>query len=137
MITKAIITSVITEYRVKVRVPIYDRFDDVANATPTQDLSEAIICTMPGINIIPAVGDIVIVGFEENIKEKPVILGFLYSKNGIRSISNYKVDNLSIGRGEISSKVDVEELNQTIASLREAIQSLQQEVESLKGQINS
>lgn len=96
MITKAIITEVIDDHRVKVRVPIYDKFEEVAGSINSADLSAAIMCTLPGIDIYPSVDDVVIVGFEENTNDKPVILGFLYCKNPIVSRSILNSNSISI-----------------------------------------
>ena len=132
MITKGVISEVINEFRVKVRIPIYDKFENVANATPKEDLAEAIFCTMPGIKIIPAVGDVVIVGFEENTQGKPVILGFLYSQNGLKSISNYKLDSLNVS-GSITVG-DNASLQDTVNNLSNTVKELKEIVDWLVGQ---
>jgi hypothetical protein len=77
MLTKAYISEVISPYSVKIRMPLYNKISGVNGATPKNELPMACVCTLPNYAVSPVVGDIVIVGFEEDDISKPVILGFL------------------------------------------------------------
>lgn len=102
MITKGIVEEILTNYSIKVRLPILDSIEGTRDATPTSDLSEAIICAAPNSEINFTIGDIVIVGFEDNDDSKPIILGFLSKESGnISSISN----NLSKLNVNVSAKL--------------------------------
>ena len=78
MITKGIVESIISKYSVKVRLPILDGIKESKGSVPTNDLSEATICTMPNGECNLSVGDVVFVGFEDNDIGRPVVLGCLY-----------------------------------------------------------
>lgn len=102
MITKGIVEEILTDYSIKVRLPILDSIEGTRDATSTSDLSEAIICTTPNSEINFTVGDIVVVGFEDNDDSKPIILGFLSKESGnTSSISN----NLSKLNVNVSAKL--------------------------------
>ena len=75
MITKAIITSMNrTGTRCAVRMPL---FENAGNRQPV--VANAIVNIMPGIYNGLKVGDVVLVAFEENALEKPVIIGKLFT----------------------------------------------------------
>ena len=78
MITKAFVESKIDNFTYKVRMPIFDRVVSAPQHTGFSDLSEAIVCTPKGINGTLDVGDVVLVGFEDNTASRPIILGHLY-----------------------------------------------------------
>ena len=81
MIQKGIVESIISSYEYKVRIPRYDKLITTPGAVPTESLSSAIVCAVPGTKIAFMENDIVLVGFENNELTKPVILGLLYREN--------------------------------------------------------
>lgn len=81
MIQKGIIESIISEYEYKVRIPRYDKLITTPGGVSTKDLSSAIVCSVPGAKVSFAEGDVVLVGFENDELNKPVILGVLYKEN--------------------------------------------------------
>lgn len=81
MLTKGIVEKLIDSYRIKVRIPVYNKPSYVNGATITNDLYEACICTLPNCSMNLQVGDIVILGFEDNDIAQPIILGCLYAKD--------------------------------------------------------
>lgn len=94
MLQKGIIETIEDKYTAKVRVPKYDKLESSATGTKKEDLAVGIICTFPGMNITYAVGDIVLVDFENDELSKPVILGLLYrdhESNAILEVTN--IDN--------------------------------------------
>ena len=114
MVTKAIIIDLIDKYQARVRIPIYNKSYYSPTATPTEGLSIATICTLPGITPNYSVGDVVYVAFEENIISKPVILGLLCHLNMDESYSDAIFHNMQVGSfatlpqqtsvGDVSSK---------------------------------
>jgi len=96
MVTKAIIESIEDIYSVKVRIPILDSGAEYTDATTYNNLSEAVICTLPRASFIPEVGDIVFVAFEDNDKGKPIIIGCLFKESGNTSQINITANNLII-----------------------------------------
>lgn len=81
MIQKGQIETIISPYQYKVRIPRYDKLSTTPGGIPTEDLSSAIVCSVPGTRITFAEGDIVLIDFENNELNKPVILGLLYRED--------------------------------------------------------
>lgn len=80
MICRGIVEEVISPYQVKVRLPIIHRSTSSPEFTPNDSLPIASICTLPNAHANIRVGDVVIVGFENNDEGKPIILGYLYKE---------------------------------------------------------
>lgn len=78
MIQKGIIEQVIDKYKVKVRIPKYNKIAAASDGTKTESLPIAIINAVPGINSSYLVGDVVLVSFENNELARPVVIGLLY-----------------------------------------------------------
>ena len=92
MITKGIIEGVNLEnYSVKVRLPVFDKIPGDPNATSYDALPPATICVPKGQYPQFNIGDVVFVGFENNNRSNPVILGMLFKddmgKELIKSVS--------------------------------------------------
>lgn len=102
MIQKAIVESIENEYQVKVRIPKYDKMS--GDGFSYNDLSTSIICSSPGTLVNYSVGDIVLVGFENDEINKPVVLGLLYTNNN--SGDSIKFPELSKTLSSISSSVE-------------------------------
>lgn len=77
MITKGIVEELLENNKARVRLPIYNRAKDSKDATLTENLDAATICTLPNSANTVNVNDIVFVGFEDNDVGKPIILGHL------------------------------------------------------------
>lgn len=145
MITKGIIEEITTPYFVKVRLPIFDRLQDSKNSTPTNNLNNAIICSLPNSNNQLSIGDIVLVGFEDNDTSKPIVLGHLYKE----SLSNTKID-LDLRKLSTNSttrlfeqtyigKVTPEEIQTLIGAednLQQQINILKDELKQLRSKLN-
>lgn len=95
MIQKAIVESIENNYQVKVRIPKYDKMS--SDGFSYDELSTSIICSTPGTLVTYSVGDIVLVGFENNEISKPVVLGLLYTENNTGDTIKFP---------EISSELD-------------------------------
>lgn len=77
MIYKGIVEKV-NGTKVRVRIPRLNKSSVAVGATSVGQLSDACICTLPGISVKLQVNDIVFVEFEDTINESPVIVGTLY-----------------------------------------------------------
>ena len=79
MVTRAIITQLdLSNNKVQVRMPLLDGIENSPDSPiNSEDLCWASIMYIPGIEISYSVGDIVIVGFEDNNVGKPIVLGYL------------------------------------------------------------
>lgn len=131
MITKAIIEKVISDYEVKVRIPLLDSTIAFKQSVDIDGLSSATICISPKSRFIPAVGDVVFVAFEDNDAGKPVIIGCLQKETGNISSLDLNVESLNA-----SSSINLSN-NTTIGDLSyEKINSLfdikDQEIDDLK-----
>ena len=131
MITKAIIEKVISDYEVKVRIPLLDSTTAFKQSVDIDGLSSATICISPKSRFIPAVGDVVFVAFEDNDAGKPVIIGCLQKETGNISSLDLNVESLNA-----SSSINLSN-NTTIGDLSyEKINSLfdikDQEIDELK-----
>ena len=83
MITRAIINKIDYESnRIRVRIPIQDGVQNSQGSTSDDYLSWASVLCIPGLTIDYEIGDIVIVGFEDDDIGKPIILGYLRLANG-------------------------------------------------------
>ncbi len=85
MLTRAIVVEVGEigtehEYKLKVRMPIINGIVDGKGSTADADLSWASIMYIPGLNVQYRKEDIVIVGFEDNNLDYPLVLGHLRAK---------------------------------------------------------
>lgn len=96
MVTKGIITELVGTTQARVRIPIYDKAKTAIDATPDSELSTAAICTFPGGSPSYSVGDVVIIGFEQDIFTKPIIIGQLYTPTSPQSFSSVQVNKLSV-----------------------------------------
>ena len=94
MLTKAYISEVISSHTIRVRVPLYNKIEGVNGATPKNELAIACVCSLPNFVTAPQVGDIVIVGFEEDDISKPVILGYLSRNAAQSSITDIRCNKL-------------------------------------------
>ena len=82
MITRAIVTG--TDYnngKIQVRIPILEGIRNTRNAVVTEysNSSASIVC-IPGIDVEYKIGDVVVIGFEDNDAGMPIVLGHLMLK---------------------------------------------------------
>lgn len=94
MITKGIVTEIISDYTASVRIPVYDGKEGTQGSTRNSDLGIAAVCALPNSIMNLVKGDIVWVGFEDNDTSKPIILGFLQKKTGAQSSFGLNVSTL-------------------------------------------
>lgn len=84
MITKAYIEEVISNYKYRVRIPLFDQVSSSSTCTPTKLLPIASLCGVPGVHYNYRVGDIVYVAVENNERDNIVILGMLMTEESAR-----------------------------------------------------
>ena len=89
MIQKGIIEQVIDKYTYKVRVPRYDKAASDPSATKTKDLPDAIVCCYPGTEVVFSKGNIVLLDYENDELNQPVILGLLYNASTFADEDDY------------------------------------------------
>lgn len=91
MIQKGIVEEIINKYKLKVRVPKYDKAKSAPDKIRTSELAESIICTLPGSDVAYSVDDIVIIGYENDELSKPIVLGSLYCDKNKNTTSQTKL----------------------------------------------
>ena len=96
MVCKAIIQEIISNYKVRVRVPTFHRGEESIGATPSLDTPTATICIPPSIYPSLRKNDIVWVDFEDDNVDKPVVMGILYSSSCYNTKSDVKGTNLEV-----------------------------------------
>lgn len=104
MLLKAIVVEVINKYSIKIRIPRYDKIETAFLPTNDDDLCIAPICTLPGIQPIYKPGDVVIVGFENDLQNLPIVLGQLYCIKNIDSSSSINCDSLNVNIDALLTK---------------------------------
>ena len=109
MIQKGIIEQALSRYTYKVRIPKYDKIATDPAATKLADLATAIVCSVPGTDVTFNTGNVVLVDFENNELNQPVILGLLYTETQASDTDNYN---------NFSSKSLEEDLSECNAELQ-------------------
>lgn len=136
MITKAIVDKVINKYQIRVRVPTIDRVSYDSISTTSDQLSIATICTLPHFIPNVKVGDIVFVSFEDDLKSKPVIIGYLYMEKDYETyvdgiFSSIVVNNnAKLSQDTTIGEIDYNQLKQ----LKGINGNIQLQLNSLKSQ---
>lgn len=106
MITRAFIEDVdYDNAKILVRIPTLDGTSTSVAATPKDQLEWAAVLETPGVEIQYNVGDVVVVGFEDNDLSSPIVLGFLKLKKGSTKNSDYNISlsvtNLSVSNDSV------------------------------------
>jgi len=130
MITRAIITSIFGN-KCTVKVPLFA--NDNSNEIPT--ISDVVMSIPPGMIGQYAENDVVFLGFEENMLNRPVILGKLYT--GSKMDQSISLQYLPIDTKFNYSNIDDRANAQTIQSLQDlitAVNKLQIQVNTLIAQ---
>lgn len=96
MLCKAIIESKLSKYKFKVRIPSLHKGVESIGATPTQNIPSAIASISAGVYPALKVNDIVLVGFEDDDIDKPIIVGLLFSESAYDVGSDIISDSLKV-----------------------------------------
>lgn len=145
MITKGIVQEIVDLYTIKVRMPTLDGMDYSSENTPDKYLSSAIICLPPQCKYSLEVGDIVIVGFEDDDLGKPIILGCLFRESNNISSLDMNVNSLSslntiLGEYTYIGEVQPKEIKSLIGvegSIQSQIDHLEDLIYYLEDRVNS
>ncbi len=142
MITKAIVEEIKDDgFTIKVRIPLIDAIEGAKNATESDLLSEAPICTISNVYNTVNKGDIVFVGFEDNDIGKPIVLGSL-SLNKLKLSDSTKADIVARSLQVINSVTLPEHTtigrvtDKEIACLAGVKSGIQFQLDSLKKEID-
>lgn len=133
MITKGIIEEIISPYKAKVRLPIFDGIEGSQTALSMKDLSAATICTLPNLTSVVSVGDIVYVGFEDDDIARPIILGHLSKESGTDTKAILTLDGLNVeGITKLSEQTNIGKVKPTeIARLTGVKANVQDQLNNL------
>ena len=96
MLCKAIIESKLSTYKFKVRIPSLHKGVESIGATPTQSIPTAIASISAGVYPALKTNDIVLVGFEDDNIDKPIIVGLLFTENAYNTGSDIISDSLQV-----------------------------------------
>ena len=139
MICRGIVEKIYDKNQVAVRVPTFDKSSNASGKTETSDLGVASICVLP--NSIPnvRVGDIVYVGFENNDRYKPVIIGYVYIDRGYMTKQSLSLESLQV---DVSTRLPEDTCiggitQQEISFLQGARSLLQEQIDNLQESIDS
>ena len=80
MVTRGIVQEIITPYKYRVRMPIFDGVSESPYKVSDSNLCSAVVSIPKGMHDSYKVGDVVFIAFEDNSWSKPVIIGHLYRK---------------------------------------------------------
>ena len=145
MLTKGYIQAIISPHSVRVRLPIFNKVENVQGATPVEELATAPICTLPHFVQNPQIGDIVFVDFEEDQYSHPVVLGYLSIENNKPNFVSATLDGLTaLGRTRLGTDTNIGEIEyKNIATLKgmeklitEEFNSVRQDIKRNSGDIS-
>ena len=136
MITKGYIEEIIDDNKIKVRCPTLD-FVKGSNRY-VENLSTSTICTLPSANLNVNIGDVVFVGFEDNSRYKPIVLGYLYKSSFDPTYSSMKLDSAVVRRkANFSKDTSIGDVNSNcIANLSGASGNIQEQLDAINDSIN-
>lgn len=146
MIEKAIVEEIIDNYNIRVRVPRYNLSSSSPHSTPFSELPIANICSLPGCNPTFRIGDIVIISYEGDEIDKPIIIGQLYAENLLNNqidinCSSLIVDiNSSLPEETTIGEVKENEIKQLSGAqyiLQAQINLLEKRIEELESKTNN
>ena len=137
MLTRGIVEEIIDDYRVRVRMPVYNKVKSAPLHTPTSELNIATICSLPNFHINLRIGDIVFLGFEDNDLGKPVILGYLNGPFKISSKCDIDVSSLTADvKSRLPADTTIGKVTaQNILQLQGATNNLQDQIQQLNNNL--
>lgn len=81
MLDRGIIVATLDSYHFKVRIPSLNKSDSAVGGTPNNELYTAVVSSSPGVYPALRVGDVVIVGYENDDVSRPIIIGLLFNRD--------------------------------------------------------
>ena len=141
MILKGIIESIIDTYTVKVRIPLLHRIPSSAQYVELNDLPEASICTLPNTYLNLQIGNVVLVAFENDDKNKPVVIGHLFTNTPNSTSCSPQFSSLTVENdtvlsanttiGEVSS-FELAQLQGVDGNIQKQLDSITDTLENFK-----
>ena len=137
MITKGIVEKVVNDTTLVVRMPVFNKARNSIGATATNQLPQACVCTIPNCRPHYRIGDIVIIGFEEDDDSKPVILGALYLQEGNNGFTDLACQVLNVDIScRLPEDTSIGELSSAILNSLSGIRSnVQNQLDKLEARI--
>lgn len=137
MLTKGYIQTILSPHSVRVRLPIFNKVENVQGATPVEELATAPICTLPHFIQNPQVGDIVFVDFEEDLYSQPVVLGYLSVENNRPNFVSATLEDLTaLGKTRLGTDTNIGEIEyKNIATLKGMEKPITEEFNSVRQDI--
>lgn len=136
MIVKGIIESTFKN-QAKVRIPIFDKVFSASLGTEYNNLSEATMCVPPKFDMNIKQGDTVYILFEDNNRQKPIIIGFV--KNDENSFCNSETIDLHIeNSANLPDNVSIGDVNKdNIKNLSGLTKNIQNFLNVTKENVNN
>ena len=145
MLAKGIVEEIISQYEIRVRIPTIHGMSNQNTGTPTSKLGKGPICTLPHCDMNLRVNDIVVVGFEDNDFNKPIILGVLYMSKGSNTLLDMNVNDLTVS-GNVKlpptttiGKLTPDKLSKLLSigdDVQTQLDSYKQSIDTLSSQVN-
>lgn len=101
MLTKALVDKVISKNEIRIRIPVLDKISSADTSTKNDNLYIATICSLPNFSYNLRQNDIVYVEFEDNIIDRPVIIGL--QKNSSTKVDGEVLSILVNGLSKIKN----------------------------------
>lgn len=138
MLFKGTVEKIIDSYTVKVRIPFLHKVSSALNYTLPEDLPEAHISTLPNTRPNIKVGDVVIIGFENNDLSRPMILGYLFTDNPYETTCSPIFNSLEVQYDtSLSANTSIGDVtSENIKCLLGVKENLQQQINQLKNEIS-
>lgn len=96
MLTRGLVETIIDDYHARVRIPRTNKLASSVGGTPSDELSIATICTIPGCSPKLRRNDVVFVDYQDDDSGTPVILGVLFNSNNTGTYSDIVADSLKV-----------------------------------------
>ena len=137
MIYRGIVEEIINPFTVKVRVPLIHRIKSSTQHVINSELPDASICTLARSHPNLCIGDVVIVGFENNDLSKPIILGHLYKESFDKSAESIELNDLTvISETHLSRNTSIGDVSSfELAQLTGIKDNLQKQIDLLASKI--
>ena len=134
MIYRAIIEQVIDKYTAKIRIPVIHRSTMSAQHSKLESLPIAKICTLSNSHPNIKTGDIVAVAFENGDSTKPIIIGYLYLEENLKSngISTTMSSLQVTEEAKLSEETSIGSVSsENIKQLKGATKNIQQQLNEI------
>lgn len=138
MLFKGTVEQIIDTFTFRVRIPYLHKISSSLSYTLTEDLPIAHICTLPNTKPNLKIGDVVVVGFENNDLSRPMILGHLFSENSSSSTCSPILNSLEVLHDtKLSDNTYIGSVTpQNISCLIGVKENLQEQIKQLKNEIS-